>query len=29
MAMDLRETETKHDAPADAALPGLEQLPQV
>jgi len=27
--MDLRETETKHDAPADAALPGLEQLPQV
>jgi len=25
----LNQTETKYDAPANAALPGLEQLPQV
>ncbi|MBO0818317.1 MAG: CYTH domain-containing protein, partial [Actinobacteria bacterium] len=29
MVVNLRETETKYDAPADAALPGMEQLPQV
>ena len=29
MVVNQRETETKHDAPAPAALPGLEQLPQV
>jgi CHAD domain-containing protein len=29
MVVNLRETETKYDAPADTALPGLEQLPQV
>jgi CHAD domain-containing protein len=29
MVVNLQETETKYDAPADAALPGLEQLPQV
>jgi CHAD domain-containing protein len=29
MAVNLNETETKYDAPADAALPDLEQLPQV
>src|SRR5262245_17704545 len=29
MVANLRETETKYDAPANAALPGLEQLPQV
>ena len=29
MAVNLNETETEYDAPADAALPGLQQLPQV
>jgi CHAD domain-containing protein len=29
MVVNQRETETKYDAPAHAALPGLEQLPQV
>jgi hypothetical protein len=29
MVVNLRETETKYDAPAGVALPGLEQLPQV
>jgi CHAD domain-containing protein len=29
MAVNLNETETKYDAPADAALPGLERLPEV
>src|SRR5215467_6284598 len=29
MVANLRETETKYDAPAHAALPGLDQLPRV
>jgi CHAD domain-containing protein len=29
MAINLHETETKYDAPADVVLPSLEQLPQV
>lgn len=29
MVVNLRETETKYDVPAHAALPGLERLPQV
>src|SRR5215471_16084355 len=29
MALNQTETETKYDAPANAALPGLERLPQV
>ena len=29
MVVNLSETETKYDAPAGGALPGLEQLPQV
>src|SRR5215471_1899936 len=29
MVVNQTETETKYDAPANAALPGLEQLPQV
>jgi len=29
MVVNLRETETKYDAPANAALPGLDQLPRV
>jgi CHAD domain-containing protein len=29
MVVNMRETETKYDVPAHAAMPGLEQLPQV